>query len=251
MFDAEKLLGKIVREVTGSSYGKKNKKYNKKQKGHKSQKSHSNPLLSGLKSGAGLMTAIGLGIGAYEILKNTSKPAPQTPAAGQTYPPPAPPQPGQQMSPPPPPLSSQAPQTPPAASVTKTVPPQAAPPSPEPQITGISTEALAIQLIRTMVAAAHADGTMDEQEEKAIIERMKGNELSQEERMFLLTELHNPQTIDQLTAGITDPSAAKAMYMLAASTIEIDTDAERQWMDQLAGKLGISKVIQAFIEEQA
>lgn len=244
MFDAEKLLSKVVREVTGSSYGKKKKKY-KKYKDHKSHTSSSNSLINNLKTGTGLMTAIGLGIGAYEILRNKSQTAPQTPPAGQTNVQPTPPLPGHQMSPPPPPpLPTQA-----AAAPAPSQPQVEAPPR-QPQLAGISTEALATQLIRTMIAAAHADGTMDEQEEQAILERMKADELSQEERMFLLTELHNPQSIDELTAGITDPSAAQAMYMLAVSAIEIDTDAERQWLDQLAGKLGISKAIQAFIEEQ-
>ncbi len=247
MFDVEKLLGKVVREVTGSSYGKKGKKY-KKHKGNKNYKSHSNPLVSNLKSGAGLMTAIGLGIGAYEILKNKSQATAQPSSAGQPYSHPVPPQPpGQMSSPPPPPLPPRGSQTAtnPEANHTQAVP--AATPQ---KLTGITTEDLATRLIQTMIAAAHADGSMDEQEEQAILERMRGDELSQEERMFLLNELHNPKTIAELTNGITDPSAAKAMYMLAVSTIEIDTDSERQWMDQLAAELGLSKAVQNFIEEQ-
>jgi uncharacterized membrane protein YebE (DUF533 family) len=115
----------------------------------------------------------------------------------------------------------------------------------------ISTEDLAIRMIQTMIAATHADGTMDEQEEQAVLDRLKSENLSQDEKMFLLTELHNPKSIEELTDGITDPSAAKAMYMLAVSGIAIDTDAERLWLDQLAAQLGLSKAIQKFIEEQS
>lgn len=68
--------------------------------------------------------------------------------------------------------------------------------------------------------------------------------------MFLLNELHQPKTLAELTAGISDPSVAKTMYMLAVAAIEIDTEAERAWLNQLAGQLGISREIQSFIEEQ-
>jgi uncharacterized membrane protein YebE (DUF533 family) len=224
MFDAEKLLGTLMREVvgSGSGHGKKKKK-----------KTHGNALINNLKSGTGLMTAIGLGIGAYEILR--SKTQPQTSGYGQAPPMPPPmPTAGQhapvsQPSPGPPPLPSTA-ATPPAA---------------------IAGQDLAQRMIQVMIAAAHADGTVDEQEEQAVLDRLKGENLSQEERMYLLTELHNPKPIEQLTAGITDPTTARAMYMLAVSAVDIDTEAERRWFDQLAQRLTLSKAIQAFIEEQA
>lgn len=101
-----------------------------------------------------------------------------------------------------------------------------------------------------MVAAAHADGTMDTAEERAVLDKMRGADLSQEEKLFLLNELHQPRSLEELTAGITDPSVAKTMYMLAVATIAIDTESERAWLNELAGLLGISKEIQAFIEEQ-
>jgi uncharacterized membrane protein YebE (DUF533 family) len=69
--------------------------------------------------------------------------------------------------------------------------------------------------------------------------------------MFLLTELHNPLSLAELTAGIDDPSTAKAMYMLAVSTVAIDNEAERRWFDELASRLGLSRAVQSFIEEQS
>ena len=91
---------------------------------------------------------------------------------------------------------------------------------------------------------------MDQAEEQGVLNRMRGADLSQEEKMFLLDQLHRPQSIEALTAGINDPSAAKTMYMLAVAAIEIDTEAERSWLDQLAQKLRLSRDLQSFIEEQ-
>jgi uncharacterized membrane protein YebE (DUF533 family) len=101
-----------------------------------------------------------------------------------------------------------------------------------------------------MAAAAHADGEMDADEERAVLEKLRGAELSQEEKMFLLGELHQPKTIDELVEGINDPAVAKTMYMLAVAAIEIDTEAERTWLDTLAGRLGLSTEMQGFIEDQ-
>ncbi len=109
---------------------------------------------------------------------------------------------------------------------------------------------LAVRLIQAMVAAAHADGAMDQAEERAVLDKLRGAELSQEEKMFLLDELHQPKSVEALTAGINNPSVAKTMYMLAVAAVEIDTEAERAWLDKLARQLGLSKEMQAFIEEQ-
>ncbi|MCF6187209.1 MAG: tellurite resistance TerB family protein [Desulfobulbaceae bacterium] len=101
-----------------------------------------------------------------------------------------------------------------------------------------------------MIAAAHADGTLDEAEEKAILDRLCGVELDGEEKMFLLDELHQPKSVEELTTGIENSSTAKAMYMLAVAAIEVDTEAERAWLDGLGEQLGLSSEVRRFIEEQ-
>jgi uncharacterized membrane protein YebE (DUF533 family) len=219
MFNPERLLGKIVGEALGGS-----------------SRGNSGGLLDSLSSGQGLMTMIGLGVGAYEILKEQQESKTAT-ASGSAPPPP----PGAGSVPPPPPVPGQA-GTP--------VPPVPPVPGREDGEETVSGSELALRMIRAMIAAAHADGTLDEEEEKAILDRLRGADLDSEEKMFLLEELHAPKTIDELTDGIRDPAAAKTMYMLAAATIDVDTDAERRWLDELGEKLNISAQARAFIEEQ-
>ncbi|RWX51813.1 hypothetical protein VU01_10788, partial [Candidatus Electrothrix marina] len=77
--DVEKLFGKLLHEVTGSGgnqFKKKHKKYTKKYK----KNSLLDNLTGNLTSGKGLLTAIGLGVGAYEIYR-TSKQTQQRQAA--------------------------------------------------------------------------------------------------------------------------------------------------------------------------
>jgi uncharacterized membrane protein YebE (DUF533 family) len=74
-------------------------------------------------------------------------------------------------------------------------------------------------------------------------------ELSQEEKMFLLEELHHPRPIAELTAGISDLRLAQTTYAVALSAMSVDTDSERQWLDELGAALGLSAEIRRFIEE--
>ena len=219
MFNAEQLLGKIVRETLSNTGG-------------------GSGLLDSLGSGAGLMTVIGLGVGAYEILSEQKK---QAPKGGAT--PPPPPIPGQASAPPPPP--------PPTTGKAPALPAMQAGQPPENQSSELLPEELAKRMIQAMIGAAHADGTLDGEEEQAILDKLRGAELSSEEKMFLLDELRHPRTIDELTRGITDPAAAKTMYLLAAGAITVDTEAERQWLDDLGNSLGLSVAVRAFLEEQA
>lgn len=215
MFNAEKLLGKIVKETLGGS---------KKGGG----------IFDSLSSGAGLMTIIGLGVGAFEIL-NDQKEQKSSGSVAAPAPPAIPSSSQKTGAPPPPPLpgTTQTPPIPSAGSEEKT-----------------EGEELALRLIQVMIAAAHADGTLDESEEKAILERLHGAELNSDEKMFLLDELHKPKSLAELTRGIKDQAVAKTMYMLAVATIEVDTEAERSWLDELGTQLDITPEVRSFIEGQ-
>ena len=223
MFNAEKLLGKIISETLGGSGSGKGR----------------GGLMDSLASGTGLMTAIGLGVGAYEILKEQKgKAVPPPPAPGSV-----------------PPGVSAPPPLPPSTGGRKTQPP----PPPPTSTGGVSdgnmvnreSEDVALRMIRVMIAAAHADGVLDANEEKAILDRLRGAEFTDEEKMFLLDELHKPKSVAELTAGIDDPSSAKALYMIGVAAIEVDTEAEQAWLDDLGSHLGLSSEIRKFIEEQS
>lgn len=216
-----------ARHMTG---GKKSKKKKKRK-----AKGLTDSLVSNLTSGKGLMTAIALGVGAYEILKsnkNTGVPGGSSPPV-----PPAPVTGGQAVPPPLPGSSS-------AASSQ-----QAAPVS-EPATGTNDSRQLAVRLIEVMIAAAWADGNLDPEEESRILRRFQEQQLDREEKEFLLKALHEPKSIAQLSEGVQDPRVAQTMYTLAAATLVIDTDAERNWLDQLARQLSISPDMQSFIEEE-
>lgn len=245
MIDAEKLLSKVLAGTMQSKPGKK-----KKKKKYKKSDDLVGGLLRGLTSGKGLITAIGLGVGAYEILKHKSANA-ATGAIGhghqRSVPPPLhKPSPNNVTSPPPPPPTQQQ-------SEQVFDAPSSHPPEMKRQVqtaTRPEEQNLAILLIQVMVAAAHADGMLDSDEEKRILEQLQEQGLTQEEKLFLLNQLHSPKTIAELVDNVNEPAVAQALYSIAVTTIVVDTPTERQWLDQLATALSLSENVKQFIEEE-
>lgn len=88
------------------------------------------------------------------------------------------------------------------------------------------------RILRTMIAAAAADGTID-QNEAAAIQGQLGEE-DEEERAFIENELNNPATPDQLAAGVSGPQEAAQVYTAALLTVTLDSPEESRFLKQLA-----------------
>ena len=67
-------------------------------------------------------------------------------------------------------------------------------------------------MIRVMIAAAHADGVLDADEEKAILDRLRGAELTDEEKEDL--DIKNGIKILTLNAGKLLSADAKEGFII-------------------------------------
>jgi uncharacterized membrane protein YebE (DUF533 family) len=90
-----------------------------------------------------------------------------------------------------------------------------------------------------MIAAANADGTIDTDERDRILTRLDEAQLSQAEREFLTAELSQPRTAKQIAADVDGAEMAKQVYLVSLLAVEVDTAAERAYMESLAGLLGL------------
>jgi uncharacterized membrane protein YebE (DUF533 family) len=212
MFDAKKLLGQMVGDAMSGAMGSKKRKHKRKPSG-----------LSGLLGGTSTATKakvgiglIGLAIAAFEHFKEGDKPNTAAVPA--------------QSPPPPPPSSRAAPPPPPAASSN-------------------NQDDNALHLIRAMIAAADADGLIDDQERSDIISRAKEAGFDDESLKTLATEIQAPFTLKQLIAR-TPTQLRDETYAAALIAISADTDAERQFLEQLAQGLQLSREEQQSIHEQ-
>jgi len=200
MFDAQKLLGQLL------SSGMKSKK----------RKSGSSSMFGGMggsmgsgMKGAAAMGVLGVGMAAFEHFMQKRK----SEQAGM-------------------PASSQSPSF-----------PSAAPPPPPPggarATPGADNEAV-LRLLRSMIAAAHADGVVDAQERKTIMDRLNDTGMSADEQLFMIREMDAPWTAEALAAGVTDPAYASQLYAAALIAIDADTAAEQAYLQRLAGALRLS-----------
>jgi uncharacterized membrane protein YebE (DUF533 family) len=119
---------------------------------------------------------------------------------------------------------------------------------------GASTETVdgnGLLILRTMIAAAAADGEIDAEERRRIAEGMKQAGLGPELTRFLESEFTRPATIPMLVAGVKSPEVAAQIYTAARITIEPDKTAERIFLAELAGSLGLDPKLVASIDAAA
>jgi len=98
----------------------------------------------------------------------------------------------------------------------------------------------AMLLVRAMVAAAAADGTIDDKERSDILGRLAGTGVGPEEQAELAKELEHPRPLASLVAEVEGPEMAQQFYAVSLLAISVDNAAEKLHMRALAGMLGLS-----------
>ncbi len=111
-------------------------------------------------------------------------------------------------------------------------------------------DALALTLLRAMIAAAQADGRLDGAERAAIYERVGSLDLSDAEKANLLAQLDDPVDMSSLVAAASTPEIAAEIYTASLLAIELDTAAERAYLAMLAARLGLPDDLVAAIHNQ-
>ncbi len=104
--------------------------------------------------------------------------------------------------------------------------------------------------IRAMVAAAAADGRIDDAEQAKIVGALKQAGADAEAEQFMANELNNPATAEDLASAVTSPEEAVQLYTAARLAIEPDSGAEKQFLAALASALGIDAKLASHIDAQ-
>lgn len=112
-------------------------------------------------------------------------------------------------------------------------------------------EELGLVLLRAMIAAARADGRLDGGERGRIFERVGSLELSDAEKVELLSQLEHPVDIEALVAAATTPERALEIYSASLLAIDADSAAERGYLAMLAARLGLADELVAAVHREA
>ena len=95
----------------------------------------------------------------------------------------------------------------------------------------------ALVIVRAMVAAARADGHIDEAERGRIADKLHLSGIGEEAEAFLIEELEKPVDVDALVAAAHTDAQKVELYTASRLAIEPRTRAERGYLDMLAGRL--------------
>jgi uncharacterized membrane protein YebE (DUF533 family) len=109
----------------------------------------------------------------------------------------------------------------------------------------------ALIMVRSMVAAAYADGVIDNAEKARIMGNLTQAGLNDEAAAFLEHELANPMAPGDLAGLSTSAELTVQIYTAARLAIDPDTQEEQDFLAELAGALQLDANLVAHIDAAA
>jgi len=105
-------------------------------------------------------------------------------------------------------------------------------------------------ILRALVAAAKADGHVDDQERKMIEAEFAQMTGDPELQRWLETELNKPLDPVEVAAAATTPEMASEMYLASVLMVDEEHFMERAYLDELARQLKLDAGLKAELESQ-
>lgn len=118
-------------------------------------------------------------------------------------------------------------------------------------LSGPQLEKRSFALLRAMLAAAKADGRIDENEQGKIDAYLQKLNLDPEALHFVKNELAKPLSAKEVAAGADSPAAAAEIYLTSLLAINVDTDQECAYLDELAKELKLPPELVSELLDQA
>jgi uncharacterized membrane protein YebE (DUF533 family) len=115
----------------------------------------------------------------------------------------------------------------------------------------VQDKATALLIIRAMIAAASADGVVDNVERNAIVGGLENAGLDVHAAKFLDQEFARPASVEALVAGATTPEIATQVYTAARLAADPDQPAEQRFLARLAAGLKLEPELVNHIDAAA
>lgn len=119
------------------------------------------------------------------------------------------------------------------------------------QLEGAEAEAHSHGVLRALIAAAKADGKIDEQEQQMISAEIGRHTDDPQLQQWLDAEVAKPLDAADFAEYANDPAIASEIYLASVMLVNDQQGAERNYLDDLAGQLQIDPQLQVHLEQQA
>ena len=106
-------------------------------------------------------------------------------------------------------------------------------------------------ILRALIAAAKADGRIDDAEKQMISTEIGRHTDDPQLQQWLDDEVAKPLDANEVAQSATDPAMASEMYLASVMLVDDQQDAERNYLDELAAALQIEPELQLHLEQQA
>jgi uncharacterized membrane protein YebE (DUF533 family) len=123
--------------------------------------------------------------------------------------------------------------------------------TPVQQLPGAAAEERSKALFKAMIAAAKADGHIDDAERAAIQRSIASLGLDDDTRLVMEAELARPLDVQEIAATADSKEAAAEIYLASLFVIDTANPAERSYLDRLAAALDIHPALAAQLQEKA
>ncbi len=104
-------------------------------------------------------------------------------------------------------------------------------------------QSIAELIVKAMFNAAKADGSVDSDEIDRILGKLSEDGLTAEEQTFVTEHMRGPMDTEGLIRAVPNEQVAAQIYAASLLAIEVDTDAEREYLQTLAGGLGLNQAV--------
>jgi uncharacterized membrane protein YebE (DUF533 family) len=119
------------------------------------------------------------------------------------------------------------------------------------QLSGPAAEAHSHAILRALIAAAKADGRIDDAEKKLIYAELARHADDPQLQQWLNDEVSRPLDAASIAQEANGPGMAAEMYLASVMLIDQQQAAERVYLDELGEALGLAPELRAQLEQQA
>ena len=105
-------------------------------------------------------------------------------------------------------------------------------------------------ILKALIAAAKADGHVDDRERQVIEGEFSRLEAAPEVRQWLQAELQKPLDPAEVARAATTPEMASEMYLASLLAVDEQNFMERAYLDELARQLKLDDGLKARLEQQ-